>query len=184
MSAFGYTNNGGNMFTYTFKEHGYVHVFAVVRHRNVYSSMISRDNFRRSALDFYSYPLANISEQPVYTREINPFLPVDKLDDVFGYNEAWAEYRMEPDRVSGQMRPQVDKSKQSRSLAYWNYADDVDINLETATGDWLISNTEEVVARSTAVQDEDFPQFKGQFIFHIKKERPMPTYSVAGLDII
>lgn len=183
LSAFGYTNKSGSMFHKTFVEHGYIHVFCVVRHKNIYSSMLSRDNFRLSALDFYSYPLANLTEQPVYTREINPYA-IDP-DGVFGYQECWAEYRMEPDRVSGQMRPQVAGSTlASQSLAYWSYADDFDSALQISDGEWLVSNTDAVVRRTTAVQDLDFPQFKGQFHFHIKKERPMPTYSVAGLDII
>lgn len=177
LAAFGYTNKGGYLFNHTFKEHGYVHIFAVIRHHNIYSQSLARDNFRLSMMDFYQYPLANISEQPVYSREINPLSYND--DSVFGYQEAWAEYRYEPDRVSGHMRPGA-----QLSLANWSYADDYSQYLTTADGDWLKSNTEEVVRRSTAVQDEDLPQFKGQFFFHITKQRPMPTYSVAGLDII
>lgn len=138
---------------------------------------MSRDNFRLSMMDFYQYPLANISEQPVYTREINPFSTDE--EGVFGYQEAWSEYRMIPDRVSGFMRPGIELS-----LSNWNYADDIDTSLQIANGDWLRSNAKEVVSRTTALQDMDLPQFKGQFFFEIKMERPMPVYSVAGLDII
>lgn len=178
LSAFGYTSKGGKLFKpYTFKEHGYVHILAVVRHRNVYSSALARDNFRLNMLDFYQFPLANISEQPVYTREINPF--TSEIDDVFGYQEAWAEYRMEPNTVSGHMRDGVEDS-----LSFWNYADTFDPDLRIADGDWLMSNSEEVLARSTAITDTFAPQFKAKFWFNVVKQRPMPTYSVAGLDII
>lgn len=177
LAAFGYTSTSGELFHKTFLEHGYVHILAVVRHRNVYSSYLGRDNFRRSMFDFYVPELANISEQPVYTREINPFVDTD--DGVFGYQEAWAEYRFDPDRVSGYMRPGV-----SESLGIWNYADDLDTGLEIADGDFITSNSEEVLNRSLSVTSETAPQFKAQFGFRVTKERPMPTYSVPGLNIV
>lgn len=177
LAAFGYTSTSGELFHKTFLEHGYVHILAVVRHRNVYSSYLARDNFRRSMFDFYVPELANISEQPVYTREINPFVDTD--DGVFGYQEAWAEYRFDPDRVSGYMRPGVNES-----LGIWNYADDLDTGLEIADGDFITSNSEEVLNRSLAVTSETAPQFKAQFGFRVMKERPMPTYSVPGLNIV
>lgn len=178
LSAFGYTSKGGELFKpYTFKEHGYVHILACVRHRNVYSSYLGRDNFRLNMLDFYQYPLANISEQPVYTREINPF--ASDPSAVFGYNEAWAEYRMSINKVSGHMRSGVQDS-----LSFWNYSDNFDEDLLIADGEWLKSNSAEVLARSTAIQDTFQPQFKAKFFFDVVKELPMPTYSVAGLDVI
>lgn len=177
LAAFGYTSNGGHLFTKTFVEHGYIHIFAVVRHKNVYSSFMSRDKFRLNTLDFYLPQLANISEQPVYTREINPFYSDN--DAVFGYQEAWSEYRFEPDRVSGLMRPGV-----HGSLALWNYADDFDSGLAIADSSWLKSNSASVLDRSLAVKSSIAPQFKGQFLFKVTKERPMPTYSVPGLDVL
>lgn len=177
LSAFGYTTKGGHLFTHTFLEHGYVHVLAVVRHRNVYSSTLSRDKFRLNALDFYQPPLANISEQPVFTREINPFSP--NANGGFGFQEAWAEYRYEPDRVSGLMRTGVEGS-----LALWNYADEFSSSLQIADGNWLKSNSQEVLDRSLAVTSAVAPQFKGQFRFTVTKQRPMPVYSLPGMDII
>ena len=177
LAAFGYTATGGALFHASFVEHGYVHVFAVIRHRNLYASFLSRDNFRLNAIDFYTPPLANISEQPVYTREINPF--ASDLEGVFGYQEAWSEYRYEPDMVSGYMRPGI-----KQSLSIWNYADDFDSNLTIADDDWLKSNSQDVLDRTLAVTSEQAPQFKALFRFTVDKELPMPTYSVPGLDII
>ena len=92
LAAFGYTAFGGEFISnFKFLEHGYLHIFACVRHRNIYPTYLSPDNFRLSVLDFYTPPLANISEQPVYTRTINPFSSTP--DNAFGYQEAWAEYR-------------------------------------------------------------------------------------------
>lgn len=184
LAAFGYTANSGYLFKRTFLEHGYVHIFAVVRHRNVYSSFLARDNFRLSMLDFYQPPLANISEQPVYLREINPFVS-NANTQAIGYQEAWAEYRYDPDYVSGAMRPAP-----TTNLSLWNYADDVNSAFQIVTGDWLRSNSQEVLDRTLAVKSINpdnpqnvEPQLRGQFRFRIDKERPMPTYSVPGLDI-
>ena len=177
LAAFGYTSTNGALFHKTFLEHGYIHILAVVRHRNVYTSMLSRDNFRLSMLDFYLPELANISEQPVYTREINPFDSVH--DDVFGYNEAWAEYRFDPDRVSGYMRTGIDNS-----LALWNYADEFDSNLRIADSEFIKSNSQEVLDRTLAVTSSVAHQFFAQFNFTVVKERPLPTYSVPGLNVV
>ena len=177
LAAFGYTANGGKLFpATTFLEHGYIHILGVVRHRNVYSSFLAKDNFRRNFLDFYQPTLANISEQPVYTREINPY--ASNTSQVFGYQEAWAEYRYDPSYVTGQMRPGITKT-----LSIWNYADDFNSELTIATGDWLKSNSAEVLDRSLAISKSEAPQLKGQFVFHFTKERMMPLYSLPGLDI-
>lgn len=183
LAAFGYTVTDDQLFTRTFLEHGYVHVFAVIRHKNLYSTYLSRDNFRMSMLDFYNPMLANLGNQPVYTREINPFL--EDTDGVFGYAEAWYDYRMEPDRTAGYMRSGIEMS-----LDQWNFADPFIPDLEFAEGDWLKSNSQEVLDRTLAVTSVDDDgnhnqhQFNCQFVFKTTKERPMPAYSIPGIDII
>lgn len=178
LAAFGYTSKNGWLFRKTFLEHGYVHIFAVVRHKNIYGSFLPKHHFRRNMLDWYLPQLANISEQPIIAREVNPF-KASNNSQPFAYQEAWAEYRYEPDRVSGYMRPGVDGS-----LALWNYADDFDPELQISDGDWLKSNSEEVLNRSLAVTSQLAHQFKGQFTFFVNKDLPMPTYDMPGKDII
>lgn len=177
LAAYGYTALGGHLFTDMFYEHGYLHVFAVVRHRNIYPSFMPKDVFRRNLLDFYQAPMANIGNQPVFGYEINPFS--SDPNQVFGYKEAFAEYRFFPDRVTGLMRTGV-----NGSIAVWNYADPYQSNLNVASSAWLQSNSQEVLDRSLAVTSSLAPQFKAQICFHIKDHLPMPTYSVPGLDII
>lgn len=178
LAAFGYTSTGGKLFDeVTFLEHGYIHVMAVVRHKNIYPAFMARDNFRLSLLDFYQPQLCNISEQPVLLREMNPF--VAGGETAIAYQEAWAEYRYEPDYVTGYMRPGVDGT-----LAAWNYADDFDSGFTVVDGDWLKSNSQEVLDRTVAVTSELAPQFKLAVKFFVDKTLPMPTYSVPGLDQI
>lgn len=179
LAGFGYTSVGMPLFKYHAIEHGYVHIMLVIRHRNLYSSYLSKDNFRLNMFDYYLPPLANISEQPVMTYEINPFNISAGVDSIFGYNEAWSEYRYEPDTVSGYMRSGIDES-----LNVWNYADSFDSSLTIADGSWLQSNTASVVDRTVAVSSSKQPQFKVQIRFNVDKTLPMPTYSVPGMDII
>lgn len=182
LAAFGYTSSSGHIFKQKFLEHGYIHVLALVRHKNVYSSYLAQDNFRLGMLDFYQPPLANISEQPVYTRTINPYS--SDPSNIFGYQEAWYEYRFDPSYVSGLMRPGTGSGPGSEdNLSVWNYADDFTPNLSVATGSWLQSNSEEVLNRTLAITSDVAPQLKGQFKFRWFKNRPMPTYSLPGLDI-
>lgn len=178
LAAFGYTSNGGRLFTdVTFLEHGYVHVMAVVRHKNIYSSFVARDNYRLSMLDFYHPQLANISEQPVFRREINPF--DENGEAAIGYQEAWAEYRYEPDYVTGYMRPGA-----PGSVAVWNYADPYDPNFDHVDAEWLRSNSQEVLDRTLAVTSMTSHQFKLAVKFFVDKTLPMPVYSVPALDIM
>lgn len=178
LSAFSYTDKGGKLFYKTFLEHGYVHFFAIVRQKNVYSSYFSPDNFRMSTMDFYLPPLANISEQPIRKAILHPFTE-DAMDAVIGYQEAWWEYRNEPDRTSGYMRSGI-----RNSLEVWTYADIFDPNFSHINGDWLYSNAQEVVDKTVVTTSEITHQFLGQFFFKITKQRPMPVYGVPGLDMI
>lgn len=187
LSAYGYTATNGYLFDRTFIEHGYIHIFGIVRHRNVYTTYFAPDNFRRGTLDFYLPPFANIGEQPIRLATLNPF--VEENGRAIGYQEAWWEYRYTVDRVSGAFRS-MPADRLAESLNVWNYADDFDGDFEVVTGDWLKSNSEEVLNRTLDTPSEidgvrtGYPQFKGQFVFHIEKQLPMPVYSVPGMDII
>lgn len=179
LAAFSYSRPSGSIIqngSFTAAEHGYLHIFVVIRQKNVYPSFCPPDLFRRSMLDFYQPQLANISEQPVYTRSINPFAA--DLDGVFGYQEAWAEYRDEPDLVSGLMRPGV-----TGSLSSWNYADEFDSGLTIADDEFMLSNAQEVVDRTVEIASTTAThQFYGEFHFVTDKQLPMPVYSVPELE--
>lgn len=179
LAAFSYSRPSGSIIqngSFTAVEHGYLHIFVVIRQKNVYPSFCPPDLFRRSMLDFYQPQLANISEQPVYTRSINPFAA--DLLGVFGYQEAWAEYRDEPDLVSGLMRPGV-----TGSLSSWNYADEFDSGLTIADDEFMLSNAQEVVDRTVEIASTTSThQFYGEFHFVTDKQLPMPVYSVPELE--
>lgn len=159
-------------FTKSFEEHGFVIGVMCVRHNHSYQQGLERFWSRSDRLDYYFPQFANLGEQPVKKKEI--MLTGTATDDeTFGYQEAWADYRMKPNRVSGKMR-----SNASGTLDFWHYADNYKTT-PTLSQEWMNEGKEEI-ARTLIVQDE--PQFFGAIRVMNKTTRCMPLYSVPGLE--
>ena len=158
-------------FTKSFEEHGFVIGVCCVRHNRSYQQGLERFWSRKDRLDYYVPQFANLGEQPVKKKEI--MLTGETTDDdTFGYQEAWADYRMKPNRVSGLMR-----SNATGTLDFWHYADSYS-TVPTLSQEWMAEGKEEI-ARTLIVQDE--PQFFGAIRVANKTTRRMPLYSVPGL---
>lgn len=158
-------------FTKSFEEHGFVIGVCCVRHNRSYQQGLERFWSRTDRLDYYVPQFANIGEQPVKKKEI--MLTGTATDEeTFGYQEAWADYRMKPNRVSGKMR-----SNATGTLDFWHYADNY-LSVPTLSQDWMEEGKAEI-ARTLIVQDE--PQFFGAIRVANKTTRRMPLYSVPGL---
>jgi hypothetical protein len=159
-------------FTKSFEEHGFVIGVMCVRHNRSYQQGLERFWSRSDRLDYYVPQFANLGEQPVKKKEI--MLTATATDDeTFGYQEAWADYRMKPNRVSGLMR-----SNATGTLDFWHYADYYK-ETPTLSQGWMREDKNEI-ARTLIVQDE--PQFFGAIHVANKTTRCMPLYSVPGLD--
>lgn len=158
-------------FTKSFEEHGFVIGVCCVRHNHSYQQGLERFWSRRDRLDYYVPQFANLGEQPVKKKEI--MLTGEESDEeTFGYQEAWADYRMKPNRVSGLMRSNADGT-----LDFWHYADNYK-TIPTLSQEWMAEGKEEI-ARTLIVQNE--PQFFGAIRVANKTTRRMPLYSVPGL---
>lgn len=158
-------------FTKSFEEHGFVIGVCCVRHNRSYQQGLERFWSRKDRLDYYVPQFANLGEQPVKKKEI--MLTGDTTDEeTFGYQEAWADYRMKPNRVSGLMR-----SNATGTLDFWHYADNYS-KVPTLSQEWMTEGKAEI-ARTLIVQDE--PQFFGAIRVANKTTRRMPLYSVPGL---
>lgn len=158
-------------FTKSFEEHGFVIGVCCVRHNHSYQQGLERFWSRTDRLDYYVPQFANLGEQPVKKKEI--MLTGKATDEeTFGYQEAWADYRMKPNRVSGLMR-----SNAEGTLDFWHYADNY-AAVPTLSQEWMKEGKEEI-ARTLIVQDE--PQFFGAIRVANKTTRRMPLYSVPGL---
>jgi hypothetical protein len=158
-------------FTKSFEEHGFVIGVMCVRHNRTYQQGLERFWSRKDRLDYYVPQFANLGEQPVKKKEI--MLTGTATDEeTFGYQEAWADYRMKPNRVSGLMR-----SNASGTLDFWHYADNYSA-VPTLSQEWMAEGKAEI-ARTLIEQNED--QFFGAIRVANKTTRCMPLYSVPGL---
>lgn len=158
-------------FTKSFEEHGFVIGVCCVRHNHSYQQGLERFWSRTDRLDYYVPQFANLGEQPVKKKEIM-LTGTSTDEETFGYQEAWADYRMKPNRVSGLMR-----SNATGTLDFWHYADNYK-DAPTLSQSWMAERKTEI-ARTLIVQDE--PQFFGAIRVANKTVRRMPLYSVPGL---
>ena len=172
-TAYSLTVDTHSDFTQSFVEHGFLIGLCVARYDHTYQCGIERFFSRKSRFDYYWPSLANIGEQPVYNREI--FADGTVADDgVFGYQEAWADYRYKPNRVCAEMR-----SISKKSLDAWNLADDY-ADLPKLSPEWIVEDKTNV-DRALAVTSSVANQFFGDFYVKNLCTRPMPVFSIPGL---
>lgn len=164
---------GESKFVKGFVEHGFVVTVACCRQIHTYQQGIEKMWTRKSRNDFYDPLFANLGEQPIYESQL--FGNVDELKgNVFGYNEAWAEYRYIPNRITGQMR-----STSGSDLDVWHLAD-VYENAPTLSDDFINENSKNIDRVLTA-PSSSIDNFIMDMYFETDAIRVMPVYSVPGL---
>lgn len=172
-AAYSLTTDVSSSFTKSFVEHGFVIGVCCLRTEHSYQQGVERMWSRKGRFDYYWPVLANIGEQAVLNKEI--FAQGNSEDEgVFGYQEAWAEYRYKPNRISGAFR-----SNYQQTLDVWHYGDYYE-SLPTLSPDWL-AETKDNVDRTLAVTSEVEDQCICNFYVKNKSVLPMPTYSIPGL---
>lgn len=167
------TTDSHSDFTKSFTEHGLIIGVMVARYDHTYQQGLNRLWSRKDKFDFYWPVFANIGEQPVKNKEIYAQGNV-KDDEVFGYQEAWADYRYKPNMVTGEMR-----SAYAQSLDVWHLADDYNA-LPTLSDAW-IREDKSTVDRVLAVQSSVSNQLFADIYVKNLCTRPMPMYSIPGL---
>lgn len=174
--AYSMTTLSRNMCTYSATEHGYVLGLAAIRVDHSYQQGLSRLWTRNTRFSYYDPMLANLGEQAVLNQEIYAQgKPQD--EEVFGYQEAWADYRYRTNMVTSEMR-----STYAQTLDAWHYADKYGA-LPTLSSSWIKEGTENI-DRTLAVQSSNSHQFICNFYYNQAWTRPMPIYSVPGIDTI
>lgn len=175
-AAFSMTTMSRNMATYSATEHGFIIGLAAVRVDHSYQQGLSRMWTRSTRFSYYDPMLANLGEQAVLNQEI--YAQGNAQDEeVFGYQEAWADYRYRTNMITGEMR-----STYAQTLDAWHYADKY-TELPTLSSDWIKEGTENI-DRTIAVQSDNSRQFICNFYFDQTWTRAMPIYSIPGLDTI
>lgn len=170
LAAFGVAADTFHGFTKSFVEHGWILGFVNVRADLSYQQGINRMWSRSDRYDFYFPALSHLGEQAVLNKEIYA-QGTAADDDVFGYQERWAEMRYKPATITGKFR-----STDPQSLDIWHLAQEFG-SLPALNATFIEDNPP--VERVVAVTDE--PQFLMDSFIKLKCVRPMPVYSVPGL---
>ena len=174
--AYSLTTGSTNIRTYSAVEHGYVIGLAAIRVEHSYQQGLARLWTRSDRFSYYHPMLANLGEQAILNQEI--YCQGNNQDEeVFGYQEAWADYRYRTSMVTGEMR-----SNYAQTLDAWHYADKY-TSLPKLSNDWIKEGTENI-DRTLAVQKDNAHQFICNFYFENDWVRPMPVYSIPGLERI
>ena len=191
LSTFVLSSSSHKGFTHSFVEHGYIIGLASVRADLTYWQGVPRLFTRQERTDFYFPVFAHLGEQAVLNREIFAKFPTDSdtLDNsefnnaVFGYQEAWAEYRYKQNMLSGGLRVFPDGvsdlalyNSGKTDLSVYSLAQEFDDSV--ALNDEFIAE-EPPFSRVKAVTSSF--DWVADFYFRQKWARPMPVYSVPGL---
>jgi hypothetical protein len=170
LSAMGTVGVQGHGFSKSFVEHGVIIGMACVFADLTYQQGMNRMWSRRDRWDFYWPALAHLGEQAVLNEEI--YTQGTSADqDVFGYQERYAEYRYKPSQITGKMR-----SNAAGSLDVWHLSQDFSA-VPVLNASFIEENPP--IDRVVALPSE--PDLLFDWYFDMKCTRPMPTYSVPGL---
>ena len=150
-------------FSKSFVEHGYVIGLANARADITYQQGLERMWSRQTRFDFFWPKLQQLGEQDVKNKEIYSN-PADGLDDnVFGYQERYAEYRYKPSQIRGEFR-----STYTTPLDVWHLAEEFSTR-PSLNSTFIQSNTP--IDRTLAVTGSVQVLFDGYF--DMKHARPM-----------
>ena len=170
LAAIGTSVLSGHGFNKSFTEHCVLIGLVSVRADLNYQQGLNRMWSRNSRFDFYWPALSHIGEQTVLNKEI--YLDGSITDDeVFGYQERYAEYRYKPSVITGEFRSQA-----VATLDIWHLAQDF-ADLPVLNSEFI--EDDPPIDRIIAVQDE--PHFLFDAYFSLRCARPMPIFGVPGL---
>lgn len=159
-------------------EHGYILGLMTIRCEHLYGFGTSRIFNKVEYTDYYQPLFANLGNMPVYSTEIYDNGTELKLSneekDVFGFNEAWADYRFIPSRVSGDVTPDL-----GNGLDVWHFADFY-ADTPILSLDWMLEGPENI-DRTISVSSTIADQFIVDFYAETYATRPMPVVSIPGL---
>ena len=173
LSAYALMNTRVHGFNKSFTEHGIVIGLCNVRTDLSYQQGINKTWLRQTREEFYWPTFAHLGEQAVLNKEIYA-QGTESDDQVFGYQERYAECRYHPSIITGKMRSTYDQS-----VDVWHFAQKFD-ELPALNGEFIQDQASyQAIKRISAVQSE--PQFYLDAYLDLKCARPMPVYGVPGM---
>lgn len=165
-------SSGFSGFKKGFVEHGFVIGVCCVRQKHTYQQGLDKFWMRKSKYDYYDPSFAFIGEQPVYNYEI--FGSSAVYDQVFGYNEAYADLRFRFSKVTGML-----KTSANAGFDIWHLADSY-VNTPVLN-DTFIKENPYNLDRALAVASDTAPQFIIDAYHKVSGVRVIPAYGIPGL---
>ena len=170
LAAYAVGFDSRHCFTKSFVEHGWIIGLVCVQSDLTYQQGLNRMWSRKARFDYYWPVFAHLGEQAILNKEIYA-QGNDQDDEVFGYQERYAEYRYFPSMITGQLR-----STSPTPLDVWHLAEKFE-TLPKLNSTFIKDATP--IERVVAVTDE--PPIILDAWFDMKCVRPMPVYSTPGL---
>lgn len=180
LGAFSNTADHDYLVNKSFNEYGILMGLICVRTEQQYSQGVPRmfSKFRR--FDFYLPEFANLGEMPILNKEIflaprvNSSIPNNPVnDEVFGYQESWAEYRYHPNMLTGNFGA----GSNDATLGAWTYGNEFSSTPSLAGGFMEQKSTN---IGDTLYDTATITQFIGDFYFDLDCVRPMPLRADPG----
>nr|WNN13172.1 MAG: major capsid protein [Gokushovirinae sp.] len=173
LSAYALMSTRVHGFNKSFTEHGIVIGLCNIRTDLSYQQGINKTWLRQTREEFYWPTFAHLGEQAVLNKEI--YAQGTEADNqVFGYQERYAECRYHPSIITGKMR-----STYAQSVDVWHFSQKFDA-LPALNGEFIQDQASyQAIKRISAVQSE--PQFYLDAYLDLKCARPMPVYGVPGM---
>ena len=162
MGGHGISITKENNISYSAKEHGIIISMINVQPEAIYYQGIPKMWSRQTPLDYYLEPFARIGEQEIKNKELYVAgSSLNDLEDTFGYQLRYAEYKTHNHRLSGQFKD---------SLRFWvaprTFGNPPALNQEFID----CTPSEEIFA----VTNPDIDKIYSQMVFNITALRKMP----------
>lgn len=196
--AVSHTTDVASYFTKSFDTWGCLIGIACVRCDDQYFTGRPRRTMRANRFDFYWPQFANLGEQPILKSELSEYssdatrsftkqyasvrhnISSPDPGDVFGYQEAWAEYRFWPSVITSLVSPSA--ANVGVGQAYWSYATNNQMD-NVSLGNFLNASYQKADVDNTLAVSSETSGFQWLMNAHfdIIATRPMPMYSIPGL---
>lgn len=161
------TYDEGNIFTYRFKQHGYLFGIVTIRPYNTYENGIPKQLVKNSIDDYYKVEMAYLGPDEIKNYEIYSDSTDGKDDEMFGVRNYGDDLRFIPNRVTGGMRTNA-----TYSQAYKTYS--INYSTRPLNNEEFIKQSEKQVDKTLTEESTKMDQFIFQAQLIIKMTRNLP----------
>lgn len=161
------TYDEGGVFTYRFKQHGYLFGIVTIRPYNTYENGIPKQLVKNSIDDYYKPEMAYLGPDAIKNYEIYSDASDGKDDEMFGVRNYGDDLRFIPNRVTGGMRTNATFSQAFKTYSI-NYAN------RPLNNEEFIKQSEKQVDKTLTVDSTKMDQFVFQCQLDIKMTRNLP----------